>query len=591
MHSNCVGVTSPGGANAAARCDWSKLAGRDVVVWPDNDEPGQKYAEKVYSKLQEVGVNSVHVVVPPSDAPTGWDVADALSDGWTSDRVSEAIDAAASEPSWKCGHCREDKDEPADGGEKMRSRRDLALQLVDDVEFWHDNRKVEYASFRVNGHIEHCRIRERSFRHFIIGRFFEATGGAIGGQALEDCIRVCEAKATSWGKCHTVYKRVGEHAGDLYIDLTNDDWQAVRVHKHGFETVSEPPIKFIRASTSLPLPHPEEGYDVDCLRSFLNVASDEDFILAVAWLLGAMRPSGPYPLLSVSGEQGTGKSGFTEFMTSIADPGIGKKRTFPRDERDLIITAQHEHVLLYDNLSGIAHWFSDALCRLSTGGGLAARRLHTDDELMVLPVQCPVILNGIPDLVGRPDLASRSIALQLRRFEAGERKTEQQLKLAFEADKPKILGALCDGLSAGLRNLETTNLTDPPRMADFARWVEACASGIGWEPGQFLDAYSKNQQDISETAIEAEPLAIAILQLLADRREGWEGTPTELLSALNDVSTDFTRNSRRWPRSVNALGTAMKRIAPMLPQRGFDIEFIKSGSRLIRIIPRQVSTD
>ena len=55
----------------------------------------------------------------------------------------------------------------------------------------------------------------------------------------------------------------------------------------------------------LPLPMPMRGGSLEALTSFFNVANRNDFNLAVAWLLAAMRDGGPYPLLAVSGEQGS----------------------------------------------------------------------------------------------------------------------------------------------------------------------------------------------------------------------------------------------------------------------------------------------
>lgn len=49
-----VGVTS-GSATSAGGADWTPLAGRDVIVWPDNDMPGQKYADEVAALLCTLG--------------------------------------------------------------------------------------------------------------------------------------------------------------------------------------------------------------------------------------------------------------------------------------------------------------------------------------------------------------------------------------------------------------------------------------------------------------------------------------------------------------------------------------------------------
>ncbi|MBB4196684.1 hypothetical protein CCR94_22020 [Rhodoblastus sphagnicola] len=46
-----VCTTSSGGSQAAAKTDWTPLAGRRVLIWPDNDEAGLKYAREVAAKL------------------------------------------------------------------------------------------------------------------------------------------------------------------------------------------------------------------------------------------------------------------------------------------------------------------------------------------------------------------------------------------------------------------------------------------------------------------------------------------------------------------------------------------------------------
>ena len=75
-----VCTTSPGGSNAAHRADWSHITNRTVIIWPDNDEPGQHYAQAVANMLAPS--NRVSVMVIPPGKPQGWDAADALAEGW-----------------------------------------------------------------------------------------------------------------------------------------------------------------------------------------------------------------------------------------------------------------------------------------------------------------------------------------------------------------------------------------------------------------------------------------------------------------------------------------------------------------------------
>src|SRR4051812_3384580 len=128
----------------------------------------------------------------------------------------------------------------------------------------------------------------------------------------------------------------------------------------------------------LPLPVPERGGSIDSLRPFLNLSSQNDFVLVVAWLCAALRPSGPYPLLAISGEQGSAKTVLSKMLRALVDPNSAPLRALPREERELFIAANNSHVLAFDNISRLRSWLSDALCRLASGGGFALRQLYTD---------------------------------------------------------------------------------------------------------------------------------------------------------------------------------------------------------------------
>ncbi|MDZ5647155.1 DUF927 domain-containing protein [Nitrospirillum sp. BR 11828] len=88
-------VTSPGGANAVGKADWSPLAGRRVLIWPDHDTPGHAYAEAASSALRAARASEVRVIQVPSDFPEGWDLADSLPSGWDRERLRGLLDRPA----------------------------------------------------------------------------------------------------------------------------------------------------------------------------------------------------------------------------------------------------------------------------------------------------------------------------------------------------------------------------------------------------------------------------------------------------------------------------------------------------------------
>ena len=586
-----VAVTSPNGSKSAGKADWSPLRRRAVIIWPDADAAGLAYARQVAKLVIAAGAASVAIVAPPPDCKTGWDTADAVADGWDEEGAMDLVGAAksaASEDS-NAGEAKADRNKRTKRGASGRRQRprqqDTLIGLTELCEFWHDANRNAYVTFIVNGHCEHWPVRSHEFRMWLSGRFYEATGGAIGSQILEDGLRILEARALYDAPEHEPFIRVGRYDDKLYLDLCDARWRLVEITPGSWSVVANPPLKFLRSSSMRPLPEPQHGGMIEELRGFLNV-SDDGFVLVVAWLVAALRERGPYPVLVVNGEQGTGKSVFSRMIRSLIDPSAAPIRAVPKDERDLVVSASRSWALAFDNLSGVPVWFADALARLSTGSGFTTRMLHTDRDEFIFAGSRPIVLNGIASLTDRADLADRAVTIHLAVIPDTARQPEDEIFAGFEAKRPLILGALLDAVSVALRKLPTVKLDRAPRMADFAKWVTAAEPGLGWEHGAFLDAYNQNRRDAVESSFEADSVAVAIRDfILTEHPDRWTGTPTQLLSALNSRVSDDERKSRNWADTPQRLGNRIDRVAPLLRSKGFAVQRHHSGQRFITIVP------
>jgi hypothetical protein len=332
---------------------------------------------------------------------------------------------------------------------------------------------------------------------------------------------------------------------------------------------------------------PHKGGCIDKLRPFVNVATDDDWRLVVAWLIQALRPRGPYPVLALHGEQGCAKSTTARVLRSLVDPSVALLRCEPRDGRDLMIAADNGWVVAFDNLSHVPDRLSDALCRLATGGGFSTRELFSDREEIIFDAMRPCILTSIEDLASRGDLLERAIILRLPRIEEKGRQTEREFWAAFEAACPRILGALYDAMGVALERVDRVQLDALPRMADFACWATATEEALGWPAGAFLAAYAGNQRDANELALESSPLTGPLRQL-AERPEGWEGTATALLTALEGLVGSDVVKRQDWPKRHNALSGQLRRLAPDLRRVGIDVDLGgrepgRKRTRMIRI--------
>jgi hypothetical protein len=87
-------TTAMGGAGPAPeKTDWRPLAGKRVIIWPDNDEAGLTLPSRVRPLLEQLGCEVWEVPIP-TGKPAKWDSADAIEEG---DCIDEILEAARPE--------------------------------------------------------------------------------------------------------------------------------------------------------------------------------------------------------------------------------------------------------------------------------------------------------------------------------------------------------------------------------------------------------------------------------------------------------------------------------------------------------------
>lgn len=477
----------------------------------------------------------------------------------------------------------------AGGDDDEQSQATMAANMAAEWEQWHTPGKDAFVTIPVGEHFENWSVKSQMFKRYVAKQFFDQEGKAMNSDALSAAVNLIEAKALFEGEEHPVHVRVAEHHGKIYLDLCNDAWQVVEITANGWQVIDESPVKFRRSRGMLPLPAPMTNGVVDELRYYLNV-DDATWPLVVAWLIANLRPIGPYPLLALFAEQGSGKSTTGRMLRSLIDPNSAPLRAEPKDGRDLMIAANNSWCLAYDNLSHVPSWLSDAMCRLSTGGGFATRELFTDQDEIIFDSQRPVMLTSIEEVATRSDLLDRCLIVWLPSIPEERRRPEAQMMVAFEAARPRIMGALLDAVSVALRDLPTIQLPCLPRMADFALWVTAAETGLGWAPGTFLAAYQGNRASANDLALESSPVARPVLDILEDR-DGWSGTASELLQTMESKVSEQVRRQNSWPKNARSLSGQIKRLSPNLRSAGWDTEFVRQSNRRVWIFQRVTQTE
>lgn len=470
--------------------------------------------------------------------------------------------------------------------EMVRQFLDLLKDQCDPETFFHTPEGESFAHLRIDGHFENWPLESTGFHTWLSHAYYRLMGITPDSKAMKLMMLEFRGKAQFDGKECAVSLRVGESAGNVYIDLCDSQWRAVQITPSEWRVVDDPPVRFRRSPGMFALPQPERGGEIKELLGFLNLAAREDEVLVLTWLVAAFFQD-PHPILALHGAQGSGKTTAGTLIRRLVDPAKAALRSSPRDERDLVISAKHSRLVAFDNLSKISDWLSDALCRLTTGSGFATRKLYTDEQQIIFSARRPIVLNGIEDLANRGDLLDRMILLRLPPIAKIRRKPERDFWTDFEEALPRIFGSLLDGVSGALRRRPNMKVADLPRMADFAVIGCAAEKALGFKKGEFIAAYRRNRAEAHLTALESCPAAPEIMKLLVANRNRWEGTPGELLGHLNRVAGEEVRRDTSWPKSARAMAAMLDRAKLNLEHVGVKLERLPreggTGRRRFRI--------
>jgi len=493
------------------------------------------------------------------------------------------VTAAVAEPALKSGP----PSVALSAGMPTASQATALAELAAEAEFWHASDGTAYATIQVDSWREHWRLRSRPFMQWLVRRYFTAQRAAPYAAALTDALALLEARARFDGEQRQVFLRVAGHDGHIHLDLADRQWRSVVISPGRWSVVERPPVPFRRAKSMLALPQPRPGGSLTMLRQFINV-SDDDWPLVASWLVAALLPTGPYPILFLHGEQGSGKSTQARVLRSLVDPNSAPLRAAPRELRDLALAAHNGWVISLDNLSRLPVWLSDALCRVSTGGGFATRSLKEDEDESVFDGQRPVLINGIDDLANRGDLLDRALLVHLPAIGPGKRRTEVEFWREFDECRPLIVGALIEAAATALARLPSIALPDLPRLADFAQWASAAEPSLGCAPGTIQRLYARHKVALDRAALEACPIVEPLFTIVSEGP--WRGTVAQLVRELEQRSGAKERPRRDWPRGFAQLSGLLRRLAPSLRAFGVEVEFVREGHRGARLIEMRIAT-
>lgn len=458
---------------------------------------------------------------------------------------------------------------------------DVIELLLEKSELFHSPEGVPFAI--VNPESSHLAVKIESvgFKDQVRLLAFDSLNINLKTAALKEIAEFFKSYAKTSSPCEIVFMRYAPIGNYIYVCRGTKKGGIVKITPDGYKNLKKSGVKFSSPPGQKELVRPQKGGGFKALRRMFPNLSLADFKLVMCWVICAINSKGPFPILVIQGEQGSAKTFFVKLLRDLIDPIVGSVVTLPRNERELVIMAQNNVVLVFDNVSVIKNDMPDSLCRLSTGAGLRTRALFTDGDEKVFESCRPIILNGITNFILKNDLADRVLLVHLKTISESDRRLEAEVWNEYKELKPKILGSLYETVSLVLKNLDSVVLDSLPRMADFAKISCAAAPALRWSQEDFMAAYNSNRNALSNILFSSDKVVEAIYNFISGVEE-WEGSASQLLFELEDDDSNVELMRKKfWPGSAAALGTKIMQCAPLLRNMGVGHEYIKRNNARI----------
>jgi len=481
----------------------------------------------------------------------------------------------AGKGSEKLGQCSKNSD-------KTQAEVVIEAAKKNGIEPFMDQHEEAYSAIEVKGHREIVRIRSSRFSLWLQHLYYLETKKTLNKDALGRAVAMFEAKALFEGKKRPLSLRVAWHEGDLFYDLCDEAWRAVRISPsikpYGWEILDRPPILFKREKHMKAQVEPVPGGSWDDLWLKILNFLPEQWVLCKPHVLQLFLPGHPTAFLNPNNRKGAAKTFTAKFIRELVDPSSSPLQELNNPRTNLNDLFEQNYLPIFDNMDGdIKDYVFNKLCRVNTGEASQERELYKNKEQVLYEYQRTAIITSIaPVGTDHPDFVQRTVYVGLRYIPDGERKDEKQLAAEFASMRGQVLGFIFTTLSKALAIKSNVHLERLPRMADYAIWGETLSRALGEKDGKFIAAYRGSIKSGVEEALNADPLALAIMQLFAEPGRLHFIAPADdlykkLVEVAKEKSIDTT--GKRWPGAANALSRRMREIVDDLKDQ--DIHYAK----------------
>jgi len=442
--------------------------------------------------------------------------------------------------------------------------------ILDETKLFKDQAGLTYA-IRDN---QVMSINDVAFENWLRVFYRKNLGRIATKSDIQTIIDNLVAEAAINGETIHLYNRVASYndAFWYYAGNIEDGCQAVCITPSGWKLVNSDgmPTLFKKSELFLPQIAPvTENGDFGSLIDFVNIKDTAQKLLFLVSVASLVIPNIQYPACIFYGNEGSSKTTVVSMIRKIIDPSKAMPSVMSKKVEEMCLQLSKSHVIAYDNLDSLSKQQSDILCQFISGGSIEKRQLYTDAKTYLTNFKGCVLLNGVSNVVSRPDLIDRSVLFELQRINEEHRITEGDFWRNFDLALPKILGGLFDVISKAMSIYPTIKLEKTQRLGDFNKWGCAIAIAMNYKQEEFLAAYEANRQLACEKAVSSDSLAEAICIFMREISE-WSGYMGDLYDSLTLIVRNHGLDIDGFPKGANNLSKKIGRCEVILKSEGIE---------------------
>ena len=472
--------------------------------------------------------------------------------------------------------------QPTNHNQKKKETQDQQLiKIATQNHYFYD--KLDACYVRLTGTNKLVNVDSKDFTGWITSEYFNQFKSLPNLSKIKMLHLFLHHHAKINGSLISVNNRVAIENNIIWIDLADQQNHAVKVTANGWEVVANPPVYFKTFSHMAALPVPAKDGNLAEVLPFLNISSEADTVLLMAWLVVSLIPDIPRPFLWLVGGKDSGKTTTAVFLKSLIDPSNGRGLSLGNKPMEIAQQLDHNFLPFFDNFKSMPGAVSDMFCQGYSSGTVSKRALFTnaDDFQFDLSGSAIFACLKVPK-GGGPDLIDRSIILSLKSIENAARKEERHLIEGFLYAQPRIFGGLLDVLVKTMRLKPSIHLENFSRVADFQAWGCAAAEAMGFERDTFLNALKENRNVQAKQVNRNIPLLNEMLVFMNDKSY-WQGYPSELLELLKSS----VPIPALLPKNAASFGKDIKQAVDHLNTRGIEVIIPNSNDgkgKLYRVV-------